>query len=71
MRYLNFLMKLVNVLFAVSFPLEKSLQYISIYVLIAYVTVVLKIFIYLFIFVFLGLHLQHMEVPRLGVQLEL
>ena len=26
------------------------------------------LFIYLFIFVFLGPHLQHMEVPRLGVQ---
>ena len=28
-------------------------------------------FIYLFIFIFLGPHLQHMEVPRLGVELEL
>ena len=26
------------------------------------------LFIYLFIFVFLGLHLGHMEVPRLGVK---
>ena len=25
----------------------------------------------LFFFVFLGLHVQHMEVPRLGVELEL
>ena len=25
----------------------------------------------LFVFCFLGLHLQHMEVPRLGVKLEL
>ena len=29
------------------------------------------IFIYLFIFVFLGVYPQHMEVPRLGVKLEL
>ena len=28
-------------------------------------------FIYLFIFVFLGPHLQHIEVPRLGVESEL
>ena len=28
-------------------------------------------FIYLFIFVFLGLHPRHMEVPLLGVELEL
>ena len=28
------------------------------------------LFIYLFIF-FLGLHLRHMEVPKLGVELEL
>ena len=28
-------------------------------------------FIYLFIFVFLGLHLRHMDVPRLGVDSEL
>ena len=26
---------------------------------------------FFFLFVFLGLHTQHMEVPRLGVQLEL
>ena len=26
---------------------------------------------FLFAFVFLGLHLQHMEIPRLGVELEL
>ena len=30
-----------------------------------------RIFIHLFIFIFLGLCLQHMEVPRLGVELEL
>ena len=29
------------------------------------------LFIYLFIYCFLGLHLQHMEVPRLGVESEL
>ena len=29
------------------------------------------LFIYLFIICFLGLHAQHMEVPRLGAQLEL
>ena len=29
------------------------------------------IFVYLFVFCFLGPHLQHMEVPRLGVQSEL
>ena len=29
------------------------------------------LFIYLFVFCFLGLHLQHMEVPRLGVESEL
>ena len=29
------------------------------------------ILFFLFCFVFLGLHLQHMEVPRLGVELEL
>ena len=29
------------------------------------------LFIYLFIFCFLGPHLRHMEVPRLGVKLEL
>ena len=28
-------------------------------------------FVFIFIFCFLGLHPQHMEVPRLGVQLEL
>ena len=32
---------------------------------------ILYIYIYLFIYLFLGPHLQHMEVPRLGVQLEL
>ena len=30
-----------------------------------------KFYFILFYFVFLGLHLQHMEVPRLGVELEL
>ena len=30
----------------------------------------MDLFIYLFIF-FLGLHLRHMEVPKLGVELEL
>ena len=30
-----------------------------------------EFFIYLFIFVFSGLHLQHIEVPRLGVESEL
>ena len=30
-----------------------------------------KIYLFYFIFVFLGPHLYHMEVPRLGVQLEL
>ena len=30
-----------------------------------------SLFIYLFIFVFLGPYLQHMEVPRLGVESEL
>ena len=29
------------------------------------------LFIYLFIFVFLGLYPQHIEIPRLGVKLEL
>ena len=29
------------------------------------------LFIYLFICVFLGLHSRHMEIPRLGVKLEL
>ena len=28
-------------------------------------------FVYLFIYCFLGLHLRHMEVPRLGIELEL
>ena len=32
---------------------------------------ILFCFTYIFIFVFLGLHLRHMEVPRLGVQSEL
>ena len=27
--------------------------------------------LFCFVFVFLGLHLQHMEVPRLGVEMEL
>ena len=31
----------------------------------------LILFIYLFIFCFLGLHRQHMKVPRLGIELEL
>ena len=31
----------------------------------------LLIFFYFLFFVFLGLYLQHMEVPRLGVKLEL
>ena len=30
-----------------------------------------SLFIYLFIFIFGGPHLQHMEVPRLGIELEL
>ena len=29
------------------------------------------IFFFIFIFCFLGLHLWHMEVPRLGIELEL
>jgi len=29
------------------------------------------VFIYLFTFVFLGPHLQHMEIPRVGVKSEL
>ena len=31
----------------------------------------LLFFLFLFVFVFLGLHPQQMEVPRLGVELEL
>ena len=31
----------------------------------------LYLFIYLFIYVFLGPHTWHMEVPRLGIKLEL
>ena len=32
--------------------------------------VLIDLFIYLFIFAFLGLHLWHMEVPRLGIESE-
>ena len=31
----------------------------------------LSFYFYLFIYLFLGMHLQHMEIPRLGVKSEL
>ena len=41
------------------------------YPLAIYLFFILFIYLFIYLFCFLGLHLQHMEVPRLGVESEL